>query len=121
MCRSNITQKWVEKKKPSREEVEKIDDCLRANDEKAVENVVAQANGESSKTSFVEESVPESSAAPKEGAKAQDKGKGILVMDASDSENAETWIPVLTRSKAQMRQGMNKGVVIKDLASKANG
>ncbi|KAK7260092.1 hypothetical protein RIF29_25843 [Crotalaria pallida] len=77
-------------------------DLLR---QRAVENVVAQANGESSKTSFVEESVPESSAAPKEGAKAQDKGKGILVMDASDSKNAETWFPVFTRSKAQMRQG----------------
>ncbi|KAK7268040.1 hypothetical protein RIF29_20724 [Crotalaria pallida] len=38
-----------------------------------------------------------------------------------DSENAEPWVPVVTRSKAQRRQGENKGVVIKDLASKANG
>ncbi|KAK7274764.1 hypothetical protein RIF29_15862 [Crotalaria pallida] len=126
---SNVTQKWVEKKKPSREDIEKIDDCMRSNDEQAVETAINQANGENTQqsSSFVEESInPGSSAVPKGGssAKVQDKGKGILVESEhvdSDSENAEPWVPVVTRSKIQQRKGENKGIVIKDLASKANG
>ncbi|KAK7289855.1 hypothetical protein RIF29_03834 [Crotalaria pallida] len=95
---SNVTPKWVEKKKPSSEDIEKIDDCLRANDEKAMENVVKQANGENSQpsTSYVEET-PESTTS-KEGASinVQDKGKEKVVecvQEGSDSENTQPWIP----------------------------
>ncbi|KAK7281471.1 hypothetical protein RIF29_09505 [Crotalaria pallida] len=99
---SNVTQKWVEKKKPSREDIEKIDDCLRANDEKVVESAVKQANGENSQpsTSYVEDT-PESTAS-KEGVSVnvQDKGKEKVVecvQEGSDSENTQPWIPFLNR------------------------
>ncbi|KAK7244683.1 hypothetical protein RIF29_39508 [Crotalaria pallida] len=105
---SNVTQKWVEKKKPSREDIEKIDDCLRANDEKAVESAVKQANGENNQpsTSYVEETLE--STASKEGVSVnvQDKGKEKVVecvQEGSDSENTQPWIPAILKEKAKER------------------
>ncbi|KAK7290262.1 hypothetical protein RIF29_04556 [Crotalaria pallida] len=43
-CRKNVKKLWVEKKRPSRDDIEKIDDALRAEDDTAVANAVAIAN-----------------------------------------------------------------------------
>ncbi|KAK7259798.1 hypothetical protein RIF29_25413 [Crotalaria pallida] len=128
------TKQWVEKKKPSREEIEKMDDALRADDVATVESATQKANSSdvAKSDTIVAETVPDSSddastevvvskTPPKEQGskpgKDDDTGK-------ENTENAQEqpWITVRTRSK-QNKIDNNKGQssVQNYQASKANG
>ncbi|KAK7256175.1 hypothetical protein RIF29_29612 [Crotalaria pallida] len=44
MCRKHIKQQWVEKKRPTRENIEKINEALKASDEVALDSAVKDSN-----------------------------------------------------------------------------
>ncbi|KAK7243295.1 hypothetical protein RIF29_38088 [Crotalaria pallida] len=120
--KKHVKKVWVEKKKPSRDDIEKIDDALRTNDEEAVNQAVADANkGGSEPTSsndtvVAETVICDSSSAGVDTPFFAKNKEGT----SQDPGSAQPWIPVKTRSKNRHEQNQGKST-IQGQASKANG
>ncbi|KAK7267789.1 hypothetical protein RIF29_20468 [Crotalaria pallida] len=139
MCRKHVKKQWVEKKRPRKEDIEKIDGALRAEDEEALETAVADSNNDvvvctPSKGTVVGVSLSESgehdggsnSDAINRGIESKvNDNKGLVNSENQDREEDQEWTPVVTRSKVQAKakQGKipGKGVLPIIQASKANG
>ncbi|KAK7273319.1 hypothetical protein RIF29_14368 [Crotalaria pallida] len=130
-------KQWVEKKRPTKEDIEKIDDALRAEDEEALENAVAVSNNVAavntpSKDTVVADSLSEPGEQDGGNSDAINRGteskvndnRGPATPEIQGREEDLEWTPVVTRSKVQAKAKQEKvpgkGVLFIQ-ASKANG
>ncbi|KAK7256580.1 hypothetical protein RIF29_30034 [Crotalaria pallida] len=132
--RKQVKKQWVEKKRPTREDIEKLDNALKAEDEAAVEKIVEETNSSVIKitSSNSRETKVAETGADKEGdlspgvvsSKPQDDGGTVGNGLANTEQNAEQpWITVRTRSKTQAKNDAHQGIVANQQgqASKTNG
>ncbi|KAK7255774.1 hypothetical protein RIF29_29193 [Crotalaria pallida] len=133
-----VKKQWVEKKRPTREDNEKLDNTLKAEDEAAVEKIVEETSNSvikitasNSRGTKVAETGDETGA-DKEGDmspgvvsnKPQDDGGTVGNGFDNTEQNAEQpWITVRTKSKTQAKHEAHEGIVgnQQGQASKANG
>ncbi|KAK7273756.1 hypothetical protein RIF29_14819 [Crotalaria pallida] len=114
-CRKNVKKQWVEKRRPSKEDIEEIDDKLKENrifEEELIEDHRVDGGGAVMLTtqpeSFIEPSTTHQGESSAGWLGVVDKNistasvRGGVEIDKDIGQNSQ-WTTVLTRSKAQER------------------